>query len=77
MQIITKALFSIDLDVEEVDEWDKILHVFIIDATPFLLGQFNVKANIKKSRNVDVQKSLKEIEEKISKIEIALAKSIR
>lgn len=65
MQIITKSLFSIDLDFEEVNAWDAILHTLIVDATPFILGQFNIKANVKKTRNAEFYKALKAIEDKI------------
>lgn len=65
MQIITKSLFSVDLDFQEVEDWDAILHTLIVDANPFLLGQFNVASNIKKTRNAEFHESLNKMEQKI------------
>ena len=68
MQVIMKAMFSIDLDLKTAEEWDAVFQVVISDTSPFALALFNQPATVSPTRNKVLKQSLGAVNEIVYKL---------
>lgn len=68
MQVIMKAMFSIDLDLKTAEEWDTVFQVVISDTSPFALALFNQPATVSPTRNKVLKQSLGAVNDIVYKL---------
>jgi cytochrome P450 len=63
MQVIVKAMFSIDLDLKTAEQWDVVFQAVISDASPFALPLFNQPTTVSPARNKVFKEALGVVDE--------------
>ncbi len=63
LQVIVKAMFSIDLDLKTAEQWDVVFQTVISDTSPFALALFNQPTTVSPARNKVFKEALGVVDE--------------